>query len=169
MKTTLRKLRESKWSKYVYHATYDKNVKFKKDHPTFVGSLHAAMARAHASKGNKSSKDLTIHAFKHEPTGKASKIKHPSMNRGESNPKRLRGLMKKGSSHLSYKNEVEDPGSESRVVFNPKELKHVKSFKSPKFVDRKYKSKDYEPRPGGARMTMPYFFRTKGERKAKKL
>ena len=166
---TFKQFCESSWDKYVYHATYDKDVKFKAGHPTFVGSLHAAMARAYASKGKRSSKDLTIHAFKHEPTNKATKIKHPSMNRGESNPKRLQGQLKKGSSHLSYRNEVEDPGSESRIVFNPKELKHVKSFKAPKFADRKYKSKDYEPRPGGARMTMPYFFRTKGERKAKKL
>jgi hypothetical protein len=76
---------------------------------------------------------------------------------------------RKGATHLTYKNEIEDPGSKSHVVFDTDELKHVKSFESPKFMKRKYTRKEYEPKPGGARMTLPYFSRSRGQRKANKL
>ena len=72
-------------------------------------------------------------------------------------------MRKKGYSHVKYKNEIEDPGSWSHIILSPDDLQHVKSFKAPKFVSRKYPHK--KETGSKWRMTLPYFSRTRKERK----
>jgi hypothetical protein len=128
-------MRESSWDQMVYHATYNK--KFDPKNPpagTHFGTLHAAMERAKNLDAEdngepKSEGGLQVHAFKYKPTGKSMEIKD---NDQELLPKRP----PKGVTHITYKNDVEDPGSKSHIVYEPKDLQHIHSFKSPKFINR---------------------------------
>ncbi len=173
MKTFKEFLIESSWSKLVYHATY--NPQFDPKNPpvgTHVGTLHAAMTRAHRinddnARWHKES-PLHVHAFKLEK-GNSVNVRdnkgdafetgaHDTLaKKGIINPlpEKKRGLMggvfldrdvvphlqselaKKGITHLSYKNKVEDPGSTSHVVYDTSKLQHVHTFNAPKFVQRK--------------------------------
>lgn len=149
MKSFKQWLLESKWSGYVYHATY-KDFDPKDIKPgTHFGSLQSAMARAkqeymEGSKGQENTKDkLKVHAFKYNGNNKRKMVKDMDMTLAGKRdwPNTREGFKKEfGTEHVSYKNRFEDPGSTSHVIWDTENLKHVHSFSSPKFVKRKYAS-----------------------------
>jgi len=174
---------ESSWDKLLYHATYRDDIDPKNPpEGIHVGTLHAAMARAHQTHSpDHKGANLKVYAFKYKPAGKSIRVKdegsegrtwhmdvqhqlHKKGLMGDMTPKMYdtlrsntgRALKKHNIGTLSYRNNTEDPGSTSRVIYDTKSLKHVHTFAKPKFIKRNY---------GGA--STPYFSKSKAQRKVK--
>jgi hypothetical protein len=132
MKSFKQFLAETKWSKYLYHATYDdfdpKDIK----PGSHFGTLHAAIARGRQTlkdpDSNRQKEKLKIHVYSYERKGK-TRGTYDTWN--EKKVKKKRGV-----DELVYRNRYEDPGSRSSIIWDTKQLKHVHTFKEPKMVDR---------------------------------
>jgi len=124
-------LAETKWDKYLYHATYkDFDPKNISAH-SHLGTLQSAMHRAEYGKNpnlNQGREQLKIHAYKHTPSGK------PFITSDKKTDK----MADPGTeySHTQYPNAIERKGSRSTIVHEPKDLEHVHTFNAPKYIDR---------------------------------
>ncbi len=133
-------IKESKWDKYLYHATYN-NFDPKDIRPgSHFGTLPAAMARAKQELNDsrkwfpKKAKDLKVHVYKYIKKRGAKRL----TNQPDPTTKHWKWKDVPKNASVSYENDFEDPGSTSHVIYDTKNLKPVHTFQSPKFVKRKY-------------------------------
>lgn len=100
---------------------------------------------------------LKVHAYAYRPTGKSLRVRDTPPNKGDWWNSNSVGTQKRGKqdidepytkklnargiTHLKYKNRWEDPGSEGHQIWDTQNLRHIKTFKSPKFINREYSKK----------------------------